>query len=457
MSSDWEKQWVEATRDIRGDWSWKQGSEKLRQLIKTGLLTFTDMRDDPTKFFLAHRLLVNPFLGAGFWIRFTVQYNLFAGTILGLGGPEQVKALADYQKEGLLGCFGLTERLAGVNSGLVVQTTAEWMPNLQKFVLNSPTDGSCKNWISQGLSADKCAVIANLRVDGKSLGPHGFVMDFRRNGKLVEGVEIGDMGLKTTANDLDNAWIRFNKVLLPKEALLNRYCKIEHDKYVQTTKERMRIEVIGQRLLTGRVAVAQAGLQFARKLFEHTQKYSDSKQTWSPTGEQPLSKVPQMASLYVEAERRISELEQFTRSIETEISGVLKNDGIPSNALVQDIACAKVASIETSIELTHRLKQEVGSYALMANTGFENLDFMQCAKFAEGDSRILMQKLARDAVKEFVVSGGKVSGSPEEARLCKLLASAGKNGWDANFANVYLLANTIISRSIRQRLSQSKL
>ena len=29
-------------------------------------------------------------------------------------------------------------------------------------------------------------------------------------------------------------------------------------------------------------------------------------------------------------------------------------------------------------------------------TGFEKLDYLQCCKFAEGDSRILMQKLTRD-------------------------------------------------------------
>jgi acyl-CoA oxidase len=455
--ADWESKWLEATKDIRGDFTWQQGADKLRQLIQTGLLTFTDMKDDPAKFFKAHRLLVDPLTGAGFWIRFTVQYNLFAGTVLGLGGPEQIQALADYQKQGLLGCFGLTERLAGVNSGLVVQTTVEWLPEKQRFLLHSPSEGAVKNWISQGLSADKCAVIANLQVDGKALGPHGFIMDFRRNGKLVEGVEIGDMGIKTTANDLDNAWIRFNNVLLPKEALLNRYCKIENDKYVQTTNERMRIEVIGQRLLTGRVAVAQTSLTFARKLYAHTQKYSDTKKCWSPSGNQFLSQIPQLASLYAEAQNRLSELERFTHGIENEISGVLRNDGIPSSNLVHDIAVAKIASVETSIELCHRLKQEVGSYALMARTGFENLDFMQCAKFAEGDSRILMQKLARDTVKAFVVSGGKTSGSPEETRLCKLLASAGKSGWDANFDNVYLLANLVISRSIQARLAKAKL
>ena len=46
-----------------------------------------------------------PVLGPGFWIRFTVHYNLCAGTVLGLGNDEQIKLLDQWQDEGLLGCF----------------------------------------------------------------------------------------------------------------------------------------------------------------------------------------------------------------------------------------------------------------------------------------------------------------------------------------------------------------
>ena len=34
--------------------------------------------------------------------RFTVQYNLFAGTVLGLGGPEQIAKLKVMQEKGQL-------------------------------------------------------------------------------------------------------------------------------------------------------------------------------------------------------------------------------------------------------------------------------------------------------------------------------------------------------------------
>ena len=49
--------------------------------------------------------------------------------------------------------------------------------------------------------------------------------------------------------------------------------------------------------------------------------------------------------------------------------------------------------MDEGIEFCHRLRQEVGSYALMSGTGFEHTDFLQCCKFAEGDSRILMMKV----------------------------------------------------------------
>ena len=67
----------------------------------------------------------------------------------------------------------------------------------------------------------------------------------------------------------------------------------------------------------------------------------------------------------------------------------LTEEVLPSTELTDAIAVAKVRAVDESIELCFRLKQEVGSYALMAGSGFEQMDFLQCCKFAEGDSRIL--------------------------------------------------------------------
>lgn len=56
---------------IHSDVTHHESGEQLRKLIGTGLLKFTDLRDDPEKFFHAHRVLARHAVdhGPGFWIR----------------------------------------------------------------------------------------------------------------------------------------------------------------------------------------------------------------------------------------------------------------------------------------------------------------------------------------------------------------------------------------------------
>eukprot|EP00128_Syssomonas_multiformis_P005568 Colp12_sorted_trinity150504_noHs@34804 len=426
---EWAEKFKAATVDLAkmdvNTISYQESAERLRTLLKSGLLLHNDLHDNPERFFLAHRLLARhaPVLGPGFWIRFTVHYNLCVGTVLGLGNKEQVESLKDMQSKGLLGCFSLTEKLAGVNSGLVVNTTATYDPATEQFIINTPNEGARKNWISQGLVADKTVVVADLLLSGKSYGPHAFFIDLRRNGEVVPGVEHGDMGKKTVGNDLDNAWIAFHNVAVPKNTLLSRYADIENGQYVQKVKGLPVFHMIGQRLFSGRVAVAQAALQFRRGLFERTKAYTDNKKCWGPVEQPVLSSIPQLRALFINAEERISYIEKFVNKCEADLCEVLRKNTVPSIKLVEAIAVCKVKAVEESIELTHRLRNDVGSYALMSGTGFEQTDFLVCCKFAEGDSRILMQKMARDRLREY--SQGKAANqTPKEIALCKEISEA---------------------------------
>mmetsp|Transcript_20904 Transcript_20904/g.29458 ORF Transcript_20904/g.29458 Transcript_20904/m.29458 type:complete len:97 (+) Transcript_20904:137-427(+) len=86
----------------------------------------------------------------------------------------------------------------------------------------------------------------------------------------------------------------------------------------------------------------------------------------------------------------------------------------------------------------------------MGDTGFENLDFLNCCKFAEGDSRILMQKMARDAVRSYSKANkaGKIPTAGKVAELCAFLHKGGQPKWNENFREVYQLAATIIANEI---------
>jgi acyl-CoA oxidase len=448
---------------------YRHSSEKLSILVKSGLLEFTDLQENPERFFEAHRLLVRKGFsqGPGFSIRFTVEYNLFGGTILELGNDSQRTELEKMRQTGELGCFALTEKLAGVNSGLVVQTTCTWSQRERKFTLRTPNESARKVWISQGLVATRAVVIADLIVRGKSHGPHAFLVSMRkqRNGPLNANIKVGDMGDKTTGNDLDNAWIEFQGVKLTYSSLLDKHDGIDlrtgayvhRDLQTTTTnysnsfeeKHLTNMDRIGQRLYTGRVAVAQGAHEFRKRLFHKTKAFTDQKETWSFQENKattttttkdinannnnnnttkknrknttnnndrknleedllgnnnsergpPLSQVPQLRHLFIVAREQELKMDLFLSLIEKKLCATLRKKERASKSLVEAIAAAKILAVEDAIDLTHRLRQETGSYALMAHTGFEHSDFLICCKFAEGDSRILELKLARDRVK----------------------------------------------------------
>jgi len=447
-----------ATTDIDFDSS----SNQLRELLLTGLLKQTDLRDDPEWFFEAHRVIAafGQELGQGFWTRFTVQYNLFAGTVLAVGNEQQVQSLHRMQASSELGCFGLTERFAGVSSGMVVETTAHWDALRREFVIHSPNEGAYKNWISQGFCADKSVVIADLVVAQHSHGPHAFLIDFRTTDPvtqqkvLLPGIRLADMGKKTVANDLDNAWIAFDSMRVPESSLLDKFAHIDAtDQYVPTLQGMHPMLQIGQRLFTGRVAVAQAALLFGRALFAKTRCYTDNKLCWSPKGRPPLSMLPQLSSLYAQADAAFSYAEEYSVRCELKLCSCLRADTLPAAELIEEIAVAKIRSVETTVQLCFRLKQTVGSYALMAGSGFESTDTMQIAKFAEGESFVLMQKLTRDRVK----ARSTVEGcSALENTIVTELKNSTMAEWVEKADMVYQLAELVMDRTM-ERVMQSPL
>ena len=72
----------------------------------------------------------------------------------------------------------------------------------------------------------------------------------------------------------------------------------------------------------------------------------------------------------------------------------MERHGTPCRSSAAQLSAPSARSDRHSIQ--HRLEQEVGSHALMAGSGFERKDMLLCCRFAEGDSRVLKMKMARD-------------------------------------------------------------
>ena len=64
-------------------------SAGLKKLIQLKYLNYSDIIENPEKFFDAHLQISNYNGLEGFSIKFTVQFNLFAGSIMNLGTQQQ--------------------------------------------------------------------------------------------------------------------------------------------------------------------------------------------------------------------------------------------------------------------------------------------------------------------------------------------------------------------------------
>ena len=81
--------------------------------------------------------------------------------------------------------------------------------------------------------------------------------------------------------------------------------------------------------------------------------------------------MPQVRAVLDESYAALDEIEAFTAGVEERLNVCLRSGTIPAPDLVDAIAVAKIKCIQVAIDRCHKLRQEVGSYALMHATGFE--------------------------------------------------------------------------------------
>lgn len=377
----------------------------ISSLLKAGICSVDGlMRKNAHELFVLHRE-AGPVVEGGLGVRITVQLNLFGGSVANLGSPTQMNWLKGVFKRGELGCFCLTEMGAGVLSGLVVNTTATFIPGPSPhFDLHSPTEASKKTWISQGLTAKWGVVIARLFVPGASVndepvdkGPHAFIIDMTAPGIVREGMQS-----KTDFNGLDNANVRFEHVNLALDGMLSAMSFVDSSGRYHLVDDKVPFKFVqvAQRLLSGRICIAGAAVYQARKVLDAVTDYSRKRPI--PTGRDettPLAELPVMRDTLEEIGAVMTVLRHFTKSIE---DSFIADDTI-SSQLVHRIACGKIESVNFCIDAILELKARVGSLSLQSNGPFgSQTDILYVYRFAEGDSSILRQKMARDRLKKIV-------------------------------------------------------
>lgn len=191
-----------------------------------------------------------------------VHFGLYTKTILSLGTEKHKKWISRAFDLEDYGCFMLTEMGHGSNVQGIV-TTATYEHSTRSFILNTPVDLGMKFWIGNlAQTANMGVVFANLLIDGRNEGVHGFLIKLRDdNGKLNPGLIVGDCGMKMGNNGVDNGWALFRSMRVSVDCLLDRFSSISSDgefkSQIKSKSKRFAVQISA--LSGGRLGVGTSG------------------------------------------------------------------------------------------------------------------------------------------------------------------------------------------------------
>ncbi|XP_035658832.1 peroxisomal acyl-coenzyme A oxidase 1-like isoform X2 [Branchiostoma floridae] len=161
-----------------------------------------------------------------------LHVGMFLPTLYGQATQEQKeKWLNLAENYVIIGTYAQTEMGHGTFlRGL--ETTATFDPKTQEFILNTPTLTASKWWPGGlGKTSNYCVLMAQLYIQGKSYGPHPFMVQIRslQDHKPLPGVTVGDIGPKFGYDVIDNGFLALRNVRIPRENMLMKHSKVAPD------------------------------------------------------------------------------------------------------------------------------------------------------------------------------------------------------------------------------------
>ncbi|CCD26856.1 acyl-CoA oxidase NDAI_0I02880 [Naumovozyma dairenensis CBS 421] len=387
---------------------------------------------------------IDPQLGT----RVGVHLGLFGNCIKGNGTDEQIKYWLQTRGaafiKGIYGCFSMTELGHGSNVAQL-QTTATYDSKLDSFVINTPDLTATKWWIGGAAhSATHTVCYARLLVEGKDYGVKTFVVPLRdlETLQLLPGISIGDIGSKMGRDGIDNGWIQFRNVIIPREYMLSRFTKVipsENGSDKVTVKTQPQLDQISgySALLSGRVNMVMDSFRFGSKFATIATRYAVGRQQFAPNKnstelqliDYPLHQyrvLPQLTIPYLVSPAAFKLMDTYYSTLD-ELYKVSSSS--PANAnglkvvseklknLFIDSASLKATNTWLISTLIDELRQTCGGHGYSQYNAFgKGYDdwVVQCTW--EGDNNILSLTSAKSILKKFVDSAtkGKFNNSLDE-------------------------------------------
>ncbi|ORX91352.1 acyl-coenzyme A oxidase I [Basidiobolus meristosporus CBS 931.73] len=419
-------------REIQADPVWNmedqhnlsllQVREKTLARVKSTLVHIA--KDGPQE--TSARLTLLGLLDPGFSTRLGLHFGVFMDSLRGQATPEQFQRWAKgglINMNGLIGSFSMTELGHGSNlAGL--ETTATWDSTRDEFVINTPTITATKWWIGNAAhTATHSVVYAQLIVKGKRYGVHTFLVPLRdtKTYATLPGITIGDIGKKMGRDGIDNGWIRFQQVRIPRDNMLMKYTKVTRDGQVTQTPLP---QLTYGALINGRVAMVRDSANFSKKALTIALRYAAARRQFSDGPGRPETKI---LDYLVHQNRLLPLLAQtFAIQFSSNLLDTMYTDLIAKLQKGQDMDRVIIQLKETHatsaglkafctwscVNTIEQCRQSCGGNGYSSYTGLASLyqDFVvQCTW--EGDNTILTLQTGRFLISSYqdAVRGRKVS------------------------------------------------
>ncbi|RVE50662.1 hypothetical protein evm_004694 [Chilo suppressalis] len=207
----------------------------IRQMQREGKIKITDYKD-----------VLDCLLGSGNTrdgSPLALHYMMFMPAILSLATTEQQEYwLSKAWDCKIIGSYAQTELGHGTFiRGL--ETIATYDATTKEFVLHSPTITSYKWWPGGiGHTANYSIVVAQLYTKGECHGIHWFMVQVRdeETHETVPGIKLGDIGPKMGLQPVNNGFLGFEHVRIPRSHMLMKHAQVLEDgTYVKSSNQKL--------------------------------------------------------------------------------------------------------------------------------------------------------------------------------------------------------------------------
>ncbi|KAI3405044.1 hypothetical protein KGF56_002129 [Candida oxycetoniae] len=377
--------------------------------------------------------VIDPSMG----IRILVNLGLFLNCIKGNGTQKQYDFWAKKKESGIIkqmyGCFGMTELGHGSNVA-GCETTATFDEETDTFIIDTPHIGATKWWIGGAAhSATHTVCYARLIVKDVDYGVKTFVVPLRdSNHDLLPGIAIGDIGAKMGRQGVDNGWIQFTEVRIPRFFMLQRWCKVSRNGNV-TLPPLEQLSYIS--LLEGRVGMAADSYRIGARFTTIALRYAVGRRQFNKSGSTQETQLidymlhqrrlfPYLALTYAAAvgtdrleEEHTKLLSDLDKGLATNDKFLLKNTINATKSMFVDSGSLKSTLTWEASELISECRQACGGHGYSGYNAFgKTFNDWSVQTTWEGDNNVLGMSAGKTIIKtvQQVLNGRKLKNSTLE-------------------------------------------